>query len=313
MGSDSARGRQARLLGLAAAGLAALGIVLLTLGVIGMLTTATPHMRGFNAGQMVTVSEQGISVYARQDTVRQQAVCRADDEAGTSYTFERPVETFPVDVSGTPFYEVGRSPEGMEPGRYELACEGTDQAVYAGPRADRTVAPGLVGTAGLVSGIIVLALALLLGLGALLAGRGARGRPESGQVAPMGSYPYGPPERHSTAGPGVDPYAPPAQQGQWGTDPYAPPGTQGPYGHGSAPGSQADPYGPPPGGYPGGAETRPLSDLPPPTGQPYGSRPEHTQGSPGGHDRGDARDRRDGGDDEGDGTDRTERQPPWTW
>nr|MDQ3359267.1 hypothetical protein [Actinomycetota bacterium] len=147
----------------AAAVLGLIGLVLLVLGLVGQMSIATPNMRGFNSGQTINVTESGMSVWARSDSVREEAACVATGD-GDPVTLARPVSEFSVDVSGSDFFEVARTPEDFPAGTYVMDCQGTEQGVYAGPRATRTVADGIMGSTGLVIGGILLGLAIVLGI-----------------------------------------------------------------------------------------------------------------------------------------------------
>lgn len=231
-------GRGTGLLGVVAGVLAVLGVLLLTLGVVGVTSTATPHMRGFTAGQSVEVRAAGLSVWARSDTARTDAVCTATRE-GSATVLPRPVSEFAVDVGGTPFYEVARSPESLPPGTYAVACEGTDATVYAGPRATETVARGLLGELGLVLGGVALLLGLALGVVWLTLRSRERDRWASQTVAahrlgpPAGGVPAsarggatgagGPPPGRDTPTGGYPMGGGHEVQGSWWDDPFAAP------------------------------------------------------------------------------------------
>ncbi len=261
------------LLGLLAALSALLGLLLLSLGLVGVLSVATPNMQGFNPGQSVAISEAGMSVYSRSDA-RSGAVCTADADSG-QVVFERPVQEFAVDVAGTDFYEIARSPQDLGSGTYAVTCEGTSEAVYAGPAAPDTSASGVMGPAGIVSGLFLLVLAVLLAVAALLLRR--RSRPSAsvgsaqqpgGQQGWQGSSGYS------------SPYATPPQQ----TRPYAPPPE-----HEPSTGGSSYPYGAPP--------------PPPPSGDPYAppgqKPPERETGVQGGSDVQDSRSEQDDPDEQG--------------
>ncbi len=234
--TQSARkgGGAARILGLLSLVSGLLAIVLIVLGVVGMARTATPNMQGFNPGATVTVSSSGASIYARSDADRTQTVCTARD-GGNATTLERPTSEFAVEVSGSDFYEVARTPESLTPGSYELACDGTTQGLYVGPAAPTTSASGLLGPVSIISGVVLALLALGLGLLAVLV-RGSRRKPASGNA--------GYPQDSGVAQPGyTSPYAnAPAP----GSQPYGPPSQQGPYGQPP----EQNYYGQPPSGAP---------------------------------------------------------------
>src|SRR5690606_19979105 len=258
MGGAVAAGRgRLRLLSVLAAVFAVVGMVFVILGLIGLLTTATPNMRGFNSGQSVHIGESGMSVWARTDAARTSAACTAT--GSREVVLERPVAPYSVEVAGSDFFEVARTPEEFAAGTYTISCEGTDERLYAGPRATRTVATGVMGQTGLLAGGILLLAAVALGVAAL-ASRGRRRRPGTAGAAEAGPAPY---------------WQPPAGYGQQ-HGPYAPPpagspGSQG-YGygdHGYGPQGYAQPrYGQPP-------------YAPPEYGQqqqPYGQQPYPPQG-----------------------------------
>ncbi|USQ77440.1 hypothetical protein [Ornithinimicrobium cryptoxanthini] len=187
------------------------GLVLLGLGLFGVLNTATPNMTGINAGQSVRVPDSGMSLWAEED-VRDDTVCTVGEA-----TMERPTAAYSVDVQDRPFYEVARTPSTLNAGTYPVSCEGTDAAVYVGPNATRTTAPGIIGNLGLILGGISLALAAILGLGALMTRRKRRAAPAD--------QPY----QYSSYGSGAAPYADP-HQSPYGQSPYAPAQGQGSYG-----------------------------------------------------------------------------------
>lgn len=172
------------LLGLLAALSALLGLLLLTLGLVGVLSVATPNMQGFNSGQSVVISDGGMSVYSRSD-IRSGTVCTGEGSDGQA-VFERPVQEYAVDVSGSEFYEVARSPGDLAAGTYAMTCTGASEATYAGPWAPDTTTGGVMGPAGLVSGVLLLALALALAILALV----LRGRRKPA-AAPGYSYDQG--------------------------------------------------------------------------------------------------------------------------
>ncbi len=249
------RSAVATALGVLAAAAGLLGLLLLTLGVIGLANVATPNMQGFNPGQSIDIGDSGMSVYARSDAVREQTVCTADGPGG-QVVFERPVTAYSVDVAGSDFFEIARSPQDMAAGTYRVTCQGTQDAVYAGPSAPDTAASGLFGPLGLVLGVAALGLALLLALTAFLTrGRRARTPAPTAYGSGQGQYPYAAP-----ASPRADdPYRRydevPHQQAQ----PYPTPPGQAPppYADYLRPQQPEDPYGPPP----------------PPAGRPYGYAP----------------------------------------
>ncbi|WP_256840707.1 hypothetical protein [Ornithinimicrobium cryptoxanthini] len=187
------------------------GLVLLGLGLFGVLNTATPNMTGINAGQSVRVPDSGMSLWA-EDDVRDDTVCTVGEA-----TMERPTAAYSVDVQDRPFYEVARTPSTLNAGTYPVSCEGTDAAVYVGPNATRTTAPGIIGNLGLILGGISLALAAILGLGALMTRR------------KRGAAPADQPYQYSSYGSGAAPYADP-HQSPYGQSPYAPAQGQGSYG-----------------------------------------------------------------------------------
>lgn len=239
-------------LGILAGTLGLLGLLLLTLGVIGLANVTTPNMQGFNPGQSIDIRDSGMSVYARSDAVREQTVCTADGPGG-QVVFERPVTAYSVDVAGSDFFEIARSPQDMAAGTYQVTCQGTEDAVYAGPYAPDTSASGLFGPLGLVLGITMLGLALLLALTAfLLRGRRERPAPPTAYGPGQEQYPYAAP----SPPPGQDPYRPQGQdpyqqgqryvQGQPYPTPQGPPPPAGrPYGYGppAAEPTQPVPYG----------------------------------------------------------------------
>lgn len=251
--ADARRPALSRALTGAAVVLGLVGLVLLVLGLVGQLSIATPNMRGFNPGQTISVGDSGMSVYARSDAAREEAFCTAGGD-GSPVTLERPVAEFSVDVAGSDFFEVARTPSDFPAGAYAVSCEGTDQSVYAGPRATRTVATGIMGSAGLAVGSVLLGLALLMALLALLVRRDRSGTQQPGpyqyssHAGSEGSTAY------SAEQQGQGGYYPPPQgnpqpwygQGErqsYGQQPYAQPhGEQGqPYGQGY--GQQGQGYG----------------------------------------------------------------------
>lgn len=233
----------------AIAALLALGaITLIALGAIGLASVATPNMQGFNPGASVTVTDRGMSVYARSDDDRSQTVCTADD--GSATTLARPTSEFAVDVSGSDFYEVARTPEGLNAGSYALTCEGTSQALYVGPAAPNTSASGLMGPASLVGGIMLGLFALALMIIAIVVGR-SKGGPKADQAA----YPY---QSYPAAG-----YPPPPGGAPQGQNPYGAPAPQS-YGQ-----SQSDAYGQT-AALPQGPEHQ-FDAPPPPPPPPWGS------------------------------------------
>ncbi len=231
------------LLWLLAALSALLGLLLLALGLIGVLGVATPNMQGFNPGQSVVISDGGMSVYARSDA-RAEVVCTGDGP-DAQVVFERPVQEYAVDVSGTDFYEIARSPKDLAAGTYAMTCNGMSDAVYAGPWAPDTTSGGLLGPLGIVSGLLLLGLALALAVAAMVVRR--RGKPADA------AHP------HQQGGQ-------PGWQGSGGySSPYATPSQPGPA-YGAPP---AAPYPPDPSAYPYGAPPPP----PPESARWYGQPP----------------------------------------
>lgn len=226
------------LLGLLAALSALLGLLLLVLGLIGVLGKATPNMQGFNPGQSVVISDGGMSVYARSDS-RAQTVCTGDGPDG-QVVFERPVQEYAVDVTGTDFYEIARSPQDLAGGSYAMTCNGTSDSVYAGPWAPDTTTGGLLGPAGIVLGLLLLALALALAVAALLLRR--RNKPSPAGHPHQGGGPQG----WQGSGGYSSPYATASQPGPAYGSP--PPG-------GQSPDQSGYPYGAPPSPPPGSADT----------------------------------------------------------
>ncbi|MGB3763496.1 MAG: hypothetical protein WA966_09750 [Ornithinimicrobium sp.] len=241
--SASKGGGASRIVGVVALVAAVLAVVLIVLGVVGLARTATPNMQGFNAGAIITVSDSGASIYARSDAERTRTVCTVGD-GGDITTLERPTSEFSVDVSGSDFYEVARTPASLVPGSYPVRCEGTTAALYIGPSAPSTSASGLLGPVSLVGGVALALLALGLGVVAVVL-RWMRRKPADG---PSG-YPYA----SGVAQPGdTSPYASPPDPA---ASPYAAPSARDPYGtqsSGHQPyGQQGQaPYGQPPSGQP---------------------------------------------------------------
>ncbi|MGC1209460.1 MAG: hypothetical protein WA880_16060 [Ornithinimicrobium sp.] len=276
--SPAKGGRAAKTLGVLGLVIGVLAVLLIVLGVVGLARTATPNMQGFNPGASVTVSSSGASIYARSDADRTQTVCSAT-EGDNATTLERPTSEFAVDVSGSDFYEVARTPQSLDAGSYVLACEGTAQALYVGPAAPSTSASGLLGPIGIISGVVLAVLALVLGLIALLM-RGRRPKPAAGAGYAYGSgvaqpgytSPYA-----STPAPGAQPYGAPAQQGSYGQQPYGQPPAASPT-YGDQPYAGDQPYGQ--GSPQASAYTQPMKQgsTPPPPPPSWGGTPsEPTQ------------------------------------
>ncbi|MGB5936497.1 MAG: hypothetical protein WBG76_11595 [Ornithinimicrobium sp.] len=282
----------ARVVGGLAALLALAAIALIALGAIGLANVATPNMQGFNPGATVTVTDAGMSVYARSDNDRASTVCTADD--GSATTLARPTSEFSVDVSGSDFYEVARTSEDLAAGSYTLTCQGTEQALYVGPAAPNTSAGGLMGPASLVGGIMLAFFVLVLIVIALVMGRS---RASKQAVAPQGpAYPYQPSAGYPPppGGPHPSQSSHPAagQQGPYGSAPPPP----SPYGEqngattafseqGTPNQSQAPP--PPPGWTPTSREpTQAIAygqgEYGPPERQTHGQSQEHTSEEVGG-------------------------------
>lgn len=202
-GPSKALGSLAAILGL-------IGVVLLGLGLFGVLNTATPNMTGINAGQSVSIKSSGMSLWAEQD-VREDTTCTVGEK-----TMERPTSAYSVDVGDREFFEVARTPSDIDAGSYPVMCQGTDAALYVGPNATRTSAPGIMGNLGLIIGGILLAVAVLLGLGALMTRKkGAKTAAETYQYSSYGTPPgagqaTGHPQQY-----------PDANQPSYGQAPYA--------------------------------------------------------------------------------------------
>ncbi len=161
--SPTKSGAAVRVTGALAALSGVLAVVLIVLGVVGLARVSTPNMQEFNAGATVTITNSGASIYARSDTERTAAVCAATKDS-TSTTLDRPISAFSIDVSQSEFFEVARTPQSLAAGTYSVTCEGTTSAMYVGPSAPTTSASGLLGPAGLISGIILAVIALVLGI-----------------------------------------------------------------------------------------------------------------------------------------------------
>ena len=181
---SSPRGVLAVVVAVVALVLALVAAALVGLGAYGLVSTATPNMRGFNPGATVTVTESGLSVYARSDEDRSSTVCRAAGEDTT--VLDRPTGEFVVEVAGSDFYEIARGPDELSAGSYVLTCDGTNASVYVGPRAPSTSAAGLIGIGGLIGGLVLGFFAVLLGIVALLV-RPRRDR-RSGPAGPRPSW-----------------------------------------------------------------------------------------------------------------------------
>lgn len=222
------------LVGLLAALSALIGLLLLTLGLIGVLSVATPNMQGFNAGQSVAISDGGMSVYSRSDT-RSGTVCTAEGSDGPA-VFERPVQEYAVDVTGSEFYEIARSPDDLASGTYAMTCAGTSEALYAGPWAPDTTTSGLMGPAGLVSGVLLLALAVALLILAVVLRARRKPAAASGYADDRGGHPGGQPGWQGS-GAYSSPYATASQPA---------PAYGAPRGQEHAPDPQSHPYGAPP-------------------------------------------------------------------
>lgn len=198
--------RPARVLGAVSAVLALAAVALVVLGAIGLASVATPNMQGFNPGASVTVGDRGMSVYARSDDDRASTVCTMDD--GSPTTLARPTSEFAVDVSGSDFYEVARTPEDLVAGSYALTCEGTAQALYVGPAAPNTAASGLMGPAGLIGGILLGLLAVVVLVVSVIISLAGRGKQAGDSPHPYQSYPtHGYPP--APGGGTHNPYGPP--------------------------------------------------------------------------------------------------------
>jgi hypothetical protein len=176
MATSPGRGPRLLLWLLAALG-AVVGATLLTLGLVAQAGRPDPDMVGFTAGQQVQVGEGGLSVWSRSPGTFRDTVCTAD---GT--TLLRPVSGYAVDVAGSRFHEVARSPEGMASGPVQLSCS-TTEPLYAGPRADSTAVTGLAGGTGVFLGALLLAVAVVLAVLAVLEGR--RRMPEGHGSIPL--------------------------------------------------------------------------------------------------------------------------------
>ncbi len=185
------------------------GVILLALGVIGVVSTASVTLQGFNPGQQITSTDQGFSVYAREEGAREQTICRLSGERDE--TLLRPTDTFMVEADGDSFYEVARTAEGLPAGAYDVTCEGAEGVVYAGPRADHTVSSGIMGPLGISLGVVLVVLGVVAAI-VLMVMRRSRSRQaagtQQGGYAPAG-YGYGYTDPHGQGG-----YAPPYGYGQ---------------------------------------------------------------------------------------------------
>lgn len=251
------------------------GVILLVLGVIGLNQVPVPNLNGFNDGQTINVTDSGMSVYALED-VRETTVCEAVS-GSNSTVFDRPVESFSVEIGGSDYYELARTPDSMAAGSYEVSCQ-ADVATYAGPRATLMESNGIFGLTGVVLGVLLLLLAfvlLLVAIGLALRGRSKNkknaqyaptqgGYAQSGYTSPYASPAPGPQGEDTSSynqppssgyGAVPNPYGDAAANSQtYGSPAFPPPPQQ------SAPQPQDDPYGPPPSAY-GTDPTEPVSDA----------------------------------------------------
>lgn len=196
--ATSSTGDVRRVLWPVAALCALAGVVLLVLGLLGQANRPPVDLTGITPGQRVEMTEDGLSVWSRAPGTYLDTVCTADEA-----TMLRPVAEYAVQVAGTRFYEVARSPEGLAAGSPAITCSTTDP-VYAGPRADRTVATGLSGGTGIVTGSLLLLVGLVCGVLAVLAGR--RRMPEGHGTIPLSRLmppSSGTPGAHPSGGPGT--------------------------------------------------------------------------------------------------------------
>ncbi|UJH71358.1 hypothetical protein [Ornithinimicrobium sp. INDO-MA30-4] len=272
------------------------GVTLLVLGVVGLNQVPVANLNGFNDGQTINVTDSGMSVYALDD-VRDSTVCQAVVDGNTT-VFDRPVESFSIEVSGSDYYEIARTPDGMAAGSYEVACE-SGTSTYAGPRATLMSSGGVMGLTGVVVGVVLVLIAgVLLLLAVALAfnnrrkakkqqgGQPASGYPESGYAQSGYTSPYASPPPPPMSAPEANDNYPYSQEqtarDQGAEGDYAPYGQQtpqesSPYGNAQAApgpyGSQSAPPPPPPST---GADEDPYG--PPPTSQPYGQDPTQPVG-----------------------------------
>ena len=218
---DKKSGGPSKALGALGALLGVAGLVLLGLGLFGVLNTATPNMTGINGGESVRIPDSGMSLWS-EDDVRADAVCQVGD-----VTMERPTSSYSVDVGEREFFEVARTPASLDAGSYTVSCQGTDAAVYVGPNATRTTAPGIIGRLGIYIGAGLLALAILLGLAALLTRRKAPKTADTGyQYSSHTDVPIGgahqPREQTYGSGTYADSNQASYDQSAYGQSPYAP-------------------------------------------------------------------------------------------
>ncbi|ANS78291.1 hypothetical protein SGUI_0895 [Serinicoccus hydrothermalis] len=181
------------------------GLVLLTLSLTGPGDRSGADMVGARPGDLVSVGEEGMSVWSRSPDTRADTVCTLDDQA-----LDRPTEDFTTRVAGEEFHEVARTGGSHPTGDQPLVCD-TEDTVYAGPFGPATAPTGLRGGTGLTLGLLLLPLGLVCAVLAVLA---RRRTVEVEQGPDPGAYTLDP----RTSPPPQDPYGPP---------PSGPPGQAG--------------------------------------------------------------------------------------
>lgn len=161
-------GAPTRALLLLTALLAVAGSVLLGLGLAGPQEISRGALAQLSADVPVEVGAEGVSVWSLQADAFGTAMCTAE-----STPLLRPVEAYSIMVAGTEYHEVARSPRALVAGPYAITCT-PEQALLVGPHAERTASSAVRGPVGVLAGAATLALALLLGVVALLAHRRQR-------------------------------------------------------------------------------------------------------------------------------------------
>ncbi|RIK14479.1 MAG: hypothetical protein DCC50_11085 [Acidobacteria bacterium] len=153
--STGYRKGRGRVPGVVAALATVAGAVLLWLGLSGLAQGQEVRLAAPAQEVTVGVGADGFSLWSAGPAAYASAVCTA---GGT--TLLRPVDGYGVQVGGTTYHELARSPEGLT-GEVTVSCEPA-QEFHVGPHAQATSSTGLRGTTGVLAGAALLALGLVL-------------------------------------------------------------------------------------------------------------------------------------------------------
>lgn len=139
------------------------GAVLLWLALSGLAQGQEISLGAPAQEATVEAGADGFSLWSADPAAYASAVCTAGES-----TLLRPVDSYGVQVGGTTYHELARSPEGLS-GEVTVSCEPA-QEFRVGPHAQATSSAGLRGTTGVLAGAALVALGLVLAAWTVVAG-----------------------------------------------------------------------------------------------------------------------------------------------